>query len=66
VLYGNVAALQQESPDGSVKQIDLSDEEIKRLRAWKALERALGFVSPDEAAALGKTVPQSVPVNVVF
>jgi hypothetical protein len=32
-------------------------------RRWNA---RWGFVSPDEAAALGKTVPQSVPVNVVF
>jgi len=41
VLYGNVAALQQESPDGSVKQIDLSDEEIKRLREAEGVFRDL-------------------------
>jgi hypothetical protein len=32
VLYANVSALEQESPDGSVKQIALPDDEIERLR----------------------------------
>jgi hypothetical protein len=41
VLYGNVAALKQESPNGSIKQIDLSDEEIKRLREAEGVFRDL-------------------------
>ena len=41
VLYNNVMALQKEFPDGSIAQIELSDDEIKRLSEAQSVFRDL-------------------------
>jgi hypothetical protein len=41
VLYANVAAVKKEFPDGSVEQVGLPGDEIKRLREAESVFRDL-------------------------